>query len=147
MHFCSAWHIRSTVNHQSFFLISPVRLFKCAAVAVVCMTGFFPSAVVRLGEYLPRMCHLIMSRVVYWCPAASLQEKENTWCLSSVKHKKPRSYLVCAGCRVRLPHYPQALNRHSRKVWDDFGKQRNIIMGCLVCARMNATCVLIKIHC
>lgn len=83
------------------------------------------------------ICHLIMSHVVYWSPAASLQEKENTCCLSSVKHKKPRSYLVFAGGCMCLPYYSQALNRHSgevTQVWDDFaGKLWKIIMGYLLC--------------
>lgn len=66
-------------------------------------------------SYLLWMFRLIISHVVSWSPAASLQEK-NTCCLSCVKHKTPRSYLVCEGCRMCLPYYSQTLNRSSSKV-------------------------------
>lgn len=91
-HLSSTWHAClccSTttwlpLDYLSLFLfILPVRLFKYAIYILVWMTGFFPSAVVRLEAQLRWMCHLIMSCVVYWSPAASLQEKENTRCLSS----------------------------------------------------------------
>lgn len=106
------------VRHQSLY-ISPKRLFKC--IAVVWMTGLFPSVVVRLEARLLWRCHLIMSHVVHWSLAASLQERANTCCLSQWNIKKPCSCLVCASCCMCVPYYSQAGNRWRSDVYYRYG--------------------------